>query len=329
MDSLWNFPKTYQRDCTKLTDQSKFSKGGREIWFVGANPLPLIPLPPAKKPNQSLRSGRIGSMEQRRRDLEEIRGAQLETWLERRGRFPSSRWRISEKRELREWFDQMDEDGSGEIDLDELVEPLLSSGLAQTIAEVQIIINSVDNDGSGSIGFDEFLEMMRHRALPPSNKRSVKTVSLPRIDYGMKSSEMKTNPGKKPLTKMRNGYASRSNSKIYVNPIIELQKFHKQSELELSSVLGFKRRKLLLDATMGESERRERIMDIRNRIRTESKITDGSYRSFSGFRNRGEMTRLSKHIDTERSENTNFVSIMRKMLDRKLPNHGETSKDQK
>ena len=54
-----------------------------------------------------------------------------------------------ELRELLEWFTSMDEDGSGEIGLEELADMLLTSGLASTANEVREIFDRIDIDGSG------------------------------------------------------------------------------------------------------------------------------------------------------------------------------------
>jgi Ca2+-binding EF-hand superfamily protein len=43
----------------------------------------------------------------------------------------------------------LDEDGSGSIGLDELEDPLISLGIAESRDEVNKIVLSVDDDGSG------------------------------------------------------------------------------------------------------------------------------------------------------------------------------------
>jgi len=54
----------------------------------------------------------------------------------------------------------LDEDGSGSIGTDELVDPLISLGLAQTREQVDKIVDSVDDDKSGQIEFKEFLQII-------------------------------------------------------------------------------------------------------------------------------------------------------------------------
>lgn len=50
---------------------------------------------------------------------------------------------------LQRWFDLLDSDGSGEVSVNELEDPLLSVGLATSKQEVVDLIARVDKDGSG------------------------------------------------------------------------------------------------------------------------------------------------------------------------------------
>jgi Ca2+-binding EF-hand superfamily protein len=54
-----------------------------------------------------------------------------------------------ERSKLRQYFKSLDEDGSGSIGMDELEDPLISMGIAETREEVKKIIDSVDDDKSG------------------------------------------------------------------------------------------------------------------------------------------------------------------------------------
>ena len=49
-------------------------------------------------------------------------------------------------RKLKECFNQLDEDGGGSIGIDELEEPLIGLGLADTKEEVTAMILAVDDD---------------------------------------------------------------------------------------------------------------------------------------------------------------------------------------
>lgn len=61
---------------------------------------------------------------------------------------------------LWEAFQVFDEDGSGEISLDELGAVMRSLGQNPSKAQLQEMIQDVDVDGSGSIDFEEFKALM-------------------------------------------------------------------------------------------------------------------------------------------------------------------------
>ncbi|KAF0715207.1 hypothetical protein AaE_011377 [Aphanomyces astaci] len=62
---------------------------------------------------------------------------------------------------MRRWFEFLDTDGSGEIGLNELEDPLVSVGLARCRLDVRQLIQTVDDSDNGEVNFDEFLSMMR------------------------------------------------------------------------------------------------------------------------------------------------------------------------
>jgi Ca2+-binding EF-hand superfamily protein len=68
---------------------------------------------------------------------------------------------------LKECFDDLDEDGSGEIGLEEMKGPLLGLGFAKTIEDVRKMIAHVDLDGSGEIEFPEFLAIIKNTGCDP------------------------------------------------------------------------------------------------------------------------------------------------------------------
>lgn len=55
----------------------------------------------------------------------------------------------------------LDDDGSEAIGIDELEEPLIGLGFADTRDDVQDMIDDVDDDGSGQIEFAEFLLIIK------------------------------------------------------------------------------------------------------------------------------------------------------------------------
>lgn len=69
---------------------------------------------------------------------------------------------IRQIRKLKECFGSLDDDGSGAIGIEELEDPLIGLGFADTREEVQEMIDSVDDDGSGMIEFPEFLGIIKN-----------------------------------------------------------------------------------------------------------------------------------------------------------------------
>ena len=65
-------------------------------------------------------------------------------------------------RKLKECFGSLDGDGSGAIGIEELEDPLIGLGFADTREEVQEMIDAVDDDGSGMIEFPEFLGIIKN-----------------------------------------------------------------------------------------------------------------------------------------------------------------------
>ena len=62
---------------------------------------------------------------------------------------------------LKECFGSLDADGSGAIGIEELEDPLIGLGFAETRKEVQDMIDAVDDDKSGMIEFAEFLNIIK------------------------------------------------------------------------------------------------------------------------------------------------------------------------
>jgi Ca2+-binding EF-hand superfamily protein len=69
--------------------------------------------------------------------------------------------RPSEILKLKECFNSLDDDMSGSIGIDEMKEPLIGLGFANTTKEVEHMIELVDEDGSGMIEFNEFLSIIK------------------------------------------------------------------------------------------------------------------------------------------------------------------------
>jgi centrin-2 len=66
-----------------------------------------------------------------------------------------------EIKKLKECFQSLDENMSGDIGVEELEPPLIGLGFVDTREDVQELLDAVDLDGSGQIEFDEFLIIIK------------------------------------------------------------------------------------------------------------------------------------------------------------------------
>jgi len=93
-------------------------------------------------------------------NCEKLSESQIRKWLMKHGKKHLINFDDKERYKLKQFFKSLDEDGSGSIGTDELVDPLISLGIAQTREEVDKIVDSVDDDKSGQIEFKEFLQII-------------------------------------------------------------------------------------------------------------------------------------------------------------------------
>ena len=82
-------------------------------------------------------------------------------WLISRGKSKYVEFHDDERKQLYECFNDLDDDGSAEIGVQELEDPLIALGLVDNRQQVQKIVNTVDSDGSGQIEFHEFLKIIK------------------------------------------------------------------------------------------------------------------------------------------------------------------------
>merc|ERR1719278_893800 len=66
---------------------------------------------------------------------------------------------------LREMFDILDDDHSGEMNVEELSNTMRYLGLKMTEQEVENILKEFDDDGSGLIEFEEFMVLIKNMGL--------------------------------------------------------------------------------------------------------------------------------------------------------------------
>ena len=82
-------------------------------------------------------------------------------WLLRRGASTGSDFSPAERSELRRWFEALDTDGGGDIDLAELAAPLLSTGIASSLPQVREIIEKNEMEPGGGIDFESFQRLIK------------------------------------------------------------------------------------------------------------------------------------------------------------------------
>jgi hypothetical protein len=97
---------------------------------------------------------KLGSNEEK---LEDFRQSGIEYWCAKRGKVPHQTYTNEQKRMLRKWFRALDTDGSGEVNVEELQDPLLSSGILKTREQVVRVLANVDKNNTMGIDFEEFL----------------------------------------------------------------------------------------------------------------------------------------------------------------------------
>ena len=90
-----------------------------------------------------------------------ILGSQERSWLRKHGKKQFIDFDDETRAQLRSYFLAMDEDQSGYISIEELLDPLVALGLAETRDEVQQLFDVVDTDKSNKIEFDEFLAILK------------------------------------------------------------------------------------------------------------------------------------------------------------------------
>ena len=91
-----------------------------------------------------------------------LREKKFRKWVCHRGKSDILDFSDEQISKLQECFGALDDDGSGSIGIDELEEPLIGLGFADTREDVIKMIMDVDDDKSGMIEFEEFLEIIKN-----------------------------------------------------------------------------------------------------------------------------------------------------------------------
>ena len=81
-------------------------------------------------------------------------------WLQQHGKAPRLSKQKQEADKIRMYFDGLDLDKSGAIDLNEVKVSLFGLGLVNSMQEVEQQVDFVDVKGSGEVEFNEFLRVI-------------------------------------------------------------------------------------------------------------------------------------------------------------------------
>ena len=90
---------------------------------------------------------------------------EMKRWQEQKGKFVE--FDIKTMNKYKKYYTEMckiNEDGLEGMGVEQLKEPFISLGLANSKDDVNELINSVDDDGSGRIEFDEFLRIIHNKS---------------------------------------------------------------------------------------------------------------------------------------------------------------------
>ena len=83
----------------------------------------------------------------------------MHNWLAKHGKDEYIDFTKEHRRELIKVFNQLDEDGSKEIGVNELEDPLIALGLVSSREQVEKMVSELDENMS--IEFDEFLQLVK------------------------------------------------------------------------------------------------------------------------------------------------------------------------
>ena len=106
---------------------------------------------------------RLNSLEEAQEDL---RLEALEAYYNSHGTNKAAvTWSVADKRMLRKWFKALDFDGSGEVSVQELQDPLISAGILKTRDQVFRVLLNADKNGTMGLDFKEFLDALHGNEL--------------------------------------------------------------------------------------------------------------------------------------------------------------------
>ena len=208
----------------------------------------------------------------------------------------------------------MDYDGSGEVSVEELEGPLLSTGIAKTLDDVKRIVDAADSDRSGAIGFPEFLEVLRDRDQAANEEEkpgrtkdadgSFKAKMLPSMSSSSSSSVYSSSSS---LTS--SSWLSKHKARRKMNPIIQLQRMKEETPFALETLICQKRRALLIDQVMIKG-----VAQIKEHSATKAAY-DKAYFDRSGDASlTAELRRKKESQETELNKKAELMEIMRRVV---------------
>ena len=105
---------------------------------------------------------KLGSLQEAQEDL---RLEDLEAFYNSHGANAAIKWSCKDRRMLRRWFKALDYDGSREVSVPELQDPLISSGILKTRDQVYCVLLNADKNGTMGLDFKEFLDALNSNSL--------------------------------------------------------------------------------------------------------------------------------------------------------------------
>jgi len=86
-----------------------------------------------------------------------------ENWLSKHGKSQYVQFTKEKKSNLRNCFLSIDLNGSKTIELEEIIETMLTLGIADSSAQAKKIFEDIDRDGNGHIEFNEFCMLLKDK----------------------------------------------------------------------------------------------------------------------------------------------------------------------
>ncbi|KAG6612585.1 EF hand protein [Phytophthora cinnamomi] len=194
-------------------------------------------------------------------NLEELRWFQ-HRWLDKHGRDSHLKATREQLALMRRWFDSLDTDGSGEVGLDELEDPLVSVGLACSRDDVQHLIEEVDLNGTGGVTFDAFLNLLYpERAKRERSRRFPPPLHTPKHRPPARpdgSAKVLGRPGVSPKARQHPGKSSVANPVARLFEDLQAGKLGDMA-VPFPMLITAYRRRMLLNAHMADNPTAKRV----------------------------------------------------------------------